>query len=287
MVHEENHIKDLIKSLFIMASMIEARDPYTGGHLWRVSQYSRLLAEDADLSAETVARISMGGFLHDLGKIAVPDAILNKPGRLSAHEHSIVQTHPVVGVRLVHGHPLSSLVESAILSHHERPDGTGYPQRLSSNQMSIDARIVGICDAFDAMTSNRPYRRGMPVDQALYIIDENLGAQFDTRLGRRFIMLGNKGVLDPIRGHSEPGIPVQECPICGPTIIVTKQHHSGDHVYCRVCGGEAEVYRDHGAIKLRSTGQHGSPHDLEPEIDHAFVHSLVSESARHIVPSTS
>jgi len=268
-----------------MAYMVEARDPYTGGHLWRVSQYSRLLAQDVDLSTEAVARISIGGFLHDLGKIAVPDAILNNPGRLSEHEYSIVQTHPEVGERLLHGHPLASLVESTILCHHERPDGKGYPNRLQGDEISLDARIVAISDAFDAMTSNRPYRKGMPVDQALYIIDENLGLQFDTKLGRRFIILGKDGVLDSIRGHSEPGIPVQECPICGPTIIVTKQHHTGDHVYCRVCGSEAEVSRDHGAIKLIPTGHHGTPHDLEPEIDHALIDSLVSEIARHVMSS--
>src|SRR5271169_1048426 len=101
-----NEIENLLNSLFIMASMVEARDPYTGGHLWRVSQYSRVLAERGELPLNQVARIALGGFLHDLGKIAVPDAILKKPNRLTDEEYEIIKTHPEVGRRLLIDHPL-------------------------------------------------------------------------------------------------------------------------------------------------------------------------------------
>jgi HD-GYP domain-containing protein (c-di-GMP phosphodiesterase class II) len=148
--------------------------------LWRVSQFCRVLAERGGLSPNQVARISLGGFLHDLGKIAVPDAILNKADRLTDGEYEIIKTHPDVGRRLLIDHPLATLAESAVFAHHERPDGTGYPRQLPLDQISVDARIVSICDAFDAMTSTRPYRKGMQIERALDIIRDYLDTQFDT-----------------------------------------------------------------------------------------------------------
>ena len=170
------HVEDLLQSLFVMASMVEAKDPYTGGHLWRVSQYTRLLAEAAELPPSEVARIAVGGFLHDLGKIGIPDHIFVKPGRLTDEEFELIRTHPEVGYRLLERHPLAGLVNEAVLSHHETPAGTGYPRKLAGKDIMIEARIVGICDAFDAMTSARPYRQGMHIDKALSIIDFSIVA---------------------------------------------------------------------------------------------------------------
>lgn len=277
-----NHIEHLLKSLFVMASMVEARDPYTGGHLWRVSQYSRMLAKDGGLPSTDIARIALGGFLHDLGKIAVPDAILNKPDKLTVEEYDIVKTHPDIGSRLLADHPLAELARPAVLSHHEMPNGRGYPQGLSGTQISLDASIVGVCDAFDAMTSTRPYRKGMPAGVALDIIRANLGGQFHAVWGARFIRLGEAGHLDHIVGHSEPGIPLQYCPMCGPTIVVSRHHRTGDHVYCRHCGGEAEVRREGTHLSISPTGRRGSVKDMEPEIDNSLLDDLVQESCRHL-----
>lgn len=271
--------EQLLQSLFVMAWMVEARDPYTGGHLWRVSQYSRLLAQDAGLPDADVARITLGGFLHDLGKISVPDAILNKPDRLSEDEYEVIKTHPEVGARLLAEHPQASLANAAVLHHHERPDGTGYPARLAGDSVPLDARIVGICDAFDAMTSTRPYRRGMSVVQSLGIIEECLDLQFDHTLGTRFLALGHAGALDHIAGHTDHGIPLQECPLCGPTIVVRRHQHDGDHVFCRHCGGEAVVGHEHGEICAIPTGRKGSAKDLEPEADLDVIGELVRASA--------
>ncbi|WP_167631606.1 HD domain-containing phosphohydrolase [Mariprofundus ferrooxydans] len=276
------HIESLLQSLFVMSSMVEARDTYTGGHLWRVAQFSRLLAEEAGLSNREVARISAGGFLHDLGKISIPDAILGKPGPLSDDEYEVIKTHPEVGARLLGGHPLAGLVEQAVLSHHETPLGNGYPHGLSHQQIPLDARIVGICDAFDAMTSTRPYRQGMPIAKALSIIDSELGKQFDRQYGELFLTLGRQGVLDHIVGHSEPGIPVQKCPICGPTIVVTRKHHNGDFLFCRHCGGEAVLDRSGDDIRIRPTGLMGRPAELEPGIDLDLIAELVKECAFHL-----
>lgn len=277
-------VAPLLQSLYVMAALVEARDPYTGGHLWRVSQFSRLLAEELELPAAEVARITLGGFLHDLGKIGVPDAVLNKPDRLDEAEYALIKTHPAIGRRLLGGHPLAGLVEAAVALHHETPDGRGYPDGLAGAAIPLDARIVGLTDAFDAMTSTRPYRRGMPVATALTLIEEKLGSQFDADLGRRLIALGRAGRLDHVVGHSEPGIPLFDCPGCGPIIVLRRDHRDGDLVYCRHCGGEARVERQEAGLGLAGTGRAGGAREREPEVDMALVQELVAEAVRHLAP---
>lgn len=274
-----NTSEHLLNSLFIMASMVEARDPYTGGHLWRVSQFSRLLAEHGGLSANQVARISLGGFLHDLGKIAVPDAILNKPDKLTDDEYDVIKTHPDVGRRLLTDHPLAPLAEAAVYGHHERPDGLGYPQQLAHGQISVEARIVGICDAFDAMTSTRPYRKGMPIEQALAIIRDNLDTQFDSEWGKFLLALGEAGRLHHIVGHSESGIPLHDCPMCSAPIAIRRHQHAGDHTYCRACGAESKLHEVDGKLTLQPTGKRGSHTQLEHEPEFDVICELVQASA--------
>jgi len=274
-----NQYEHLLNSLLILASMVEARDPYTGGHLWRVSQFSRILAEHGGLPPNQVARISLGGFLHDLGKISVPDAILNKPGKLTDEEYDIIKTHPDVGRRLLTNHVLAGLVESAIYGHHERPDGNGYPRQLPHDRISVDALIVGICDAFDAMTSTRPYRKGMTIPDALAIIRENLGTQFDSTWGKRFLDLDETGELEHIVGHSEPGIPLHDCPMCGAAVVIRKNQNVGDHVYCRACGGESALGSGNGQTILTPTGRRGTPEQLEPIVDVDIIEQVIKDAA--------
>lgn len=161
---------DLLASLLQMAWFVEARDPYTGGHLWRVSRFSELLAKAAGRDAAHVARTAIGGFLHDVGKIGVPDAILNKRGGLDASEFAVIRTHPSIGARLLAGHPLAGIARTVVLLHHERQDGGGYPNGLGATGIPDEARVVGICDAFDAMTSARPYRPRMAIPRALELL---------------------------------------------------------------------------------------------------------------------
>ena len=274
--------KHMLQSLFVMAWMVEARDPYTGGHLWRVSQYSLLLAREAGLEESEVARITLGGFLHDLGKVGVADAILNKPGRLTEDEYDVIKTHPEVGAGLLAGHPLASLAVAAVLHHHERPDGSGYPKQLAGDDVPLDARIVAICDAFDAMTSSRPYRRGMPIDEALSIIEDNLEQQFDSTFGEHFLGLSGSGVLNHIAGHSDHGIPLQECPICGPIIVVRRGQHAGEHVYCRNCGNDAVLEEQNGMLQAVPTGQNGTAQQLEPHADMNIIDELVKAAVTNL-----
>lgn len=269
------HARQLLASLLAMAWFVEARDPYTGGHLWRVSRYARLLAQGAGHRAADVARAELGGFLHDLGKIGVPDAILRKPATLTDDEYAVIRTHPDMGLRMLAGHPLSGLVKDAIHLHHERPDGKGYPLGLGADAIPAIARIVGICDAFDAMTSHRPYRAGMPRDRALRILAEGCDRQFDRRLAERFIALGKAGILDHVLGHSDAGIPLYECPNCGPTLVLRRGDAPGQHIYCRNCSSEFELISRGEALAVRPTGRTGTARDLEPEPDLELIERTV------------
>jgi hypothetical protein len=268
---EDSAAEHLLASLLTMAWFVEARDPYTGGHLWRVSRYARLLAERAGFDETEVARITLGGFLHDLGKVGVPDAILRKGGLLTDEEYAVIKTHPDLGMRMLAGHPLAPLVRDAVYLHHERPDGLGYPRGLSGEAIPDMARIVGICDAFDAMTSSRPYRPGLGRDVALGIVARESGSQFDTHFASIFLVMGTEGRLDHIMGHSDDGIPLETCPMCGPTLVLRSNARAGEHVYCSTCGGEFRVERDDSRLRARPTGNKGSPADLEPEADLALI----------------
>ena len=280
----ERHEEELLSSLLVMAWVVEARDPYTGGHLWRVAQFCELLAQKAGMDKTEVARIALGGFVHDLGKIAIPDAVLRKPGPLSDEEYAVIKTHPDIGHNLLHSHPLAELVSDAVRLHHETPDGRGYPLGLKVGEISPMAAITGICDAFDAMTSTRPYRAGMPQEQALGIIRKNLGTQFDARFGELFIQLGDEDRLSPIIGHTDEGIPLRHCGMCGPTVTLRQVNKAGDHVFCASCGADYELHDGkHGAaLELVATGRNGTAQDLTPQADMLLIHKLVQHTARHV-----
>jgi DNA-directed RNA polymerase subunit RPC12/RpoP len=283
--HASSLLAPFIENLYRMAWIVEARDPYTGGHLWRVSQYARMVAEDLGLEADEIARIELGGFLHDLGKVGIPDAVLNKPGPLDDHEYALIKTHPRIGARLLRGHPLATLALDAVLLHHEMPDGRGYPDGLLGDAIPLIARIVGICDAFDAMTSTRPYRKGMPVEKALDIIEQAAGKQFDAELSVRFVRLGKAGRLDHIVGHTDHGIPIMHCATCGPTIVVRQDQKPGECVYCHHCGSQALFkFRNGETIVIELTGLKGSADQLETEIDEALLSTLVASALQHLAP---
>jgi hypothetical protein len=275
----EVHSSQLLASLLTMAWFVEARDPYTGGHLWRVARYARLLAEGAGFSDGDAARIGLGGFLHDLGKVGVPDAVLRKPGPLTEEEYAIIKTHPDIGARMIAAHPLAELVNDAVLSHHERPDGQGYPCKLAGDAISDMAYIVGICDAFDAMTSHRPYRPGMSRNKALAIISEGRGTQFEIRFAGIFMTIGTAGKLDHVMGHSDDGIPLRCCPMCGPTLVVLREQTIGDRIYCRNCTSEFTLVEKDGSLIAIPTGQKGSAADLEPKADAALIVRMVQAIA--------
>ena len=167
----------------------EYKDNESGLHIIRVSQYARLLAEALGWSDERVEDLMSAVPLHDVGKIGIPDVILQKPGRLSADEMAVMQQHAEIGARIIGQHQDGMLAMAAriALSHHEKWDGTGYPLRLRGEAIPIEARIVAVCDVFDALTSDRPYKRAWSVDDALAFLQREAGAHFDPALVPLFV----------------------------------------------------------------------------------------------------
>ncbi len=170
-----------------LALAIEAKDPYTEGHCQRLADYASRLGTLLGFDAAHLAQLRMAAILHDVGKIAVPEAILGKPGPLTDEEYLVLQQHPVVGETICQPLRSARALLPAIRHHHERWDGRGYPDGLAGTAIPQDARIIAVVDAFDAMTSDRPYRAGMPVERALSIMRRNEGPQWDADLLAKFI----------------------------------------------------------------------------------------------------
>lgn len=274
--------KPLLKSLTLMASVIEARDTYTGGHLWRVSQYCQRLAQAVAMPTEMVYLAGLGGFLHDIGKISIPDVILGKQGKLTNPEYEVVKTHPGIGATLIQEHPLGDLALSAVHQHHEWMNGSGYPDQLQGDQISPMARIVSIADAFDALTSTRPYRRGVTATPAVEELEKEHGTQFDTELMDAFIEMIRLDSLRSIVGHSEQGIPMVECPSCGPVITVSRSTQDGDIGCCRVCGSKHRLHRDDDTFAVEPTGEMGSAEELKPRAEMSSIEAFISRAPKYV-----
>lgn len=162
-----------------LASALDARDPYTAGHSRRVSEYSVAIAKQMNVSAEDCETIRIGALLHDIGKMGISDAILRKPAALTETEVALIREHPVIGRRILEGIAGFDRFLPVVELHHENWDGSGYPYGLKAEQAPLTARIVKVADAYDAMTSDRPYRRGMSHEEALAILRETVGVELD------------------------------------------------------------------------------------------------------------
>ncbi len=174
-----------------LASAVEARDAYTGRHAERVAAYGLKLAEVYGMRLRDNPEIEFGFLLHDAGKVAVPDAILFKPGPLTSAERLIIERHPVTGSEIVRDIDFLGAARDVIRHHHERWDGTGYPDRLAGERIPISARIFAVADTLDALTTNRPYRRASTLAQARMIILEEAGTHFDPSVVEAFEKLSD------------------------------------------------------------------------------------------------
>ena len=161
-----------------LADVVDARDRATGSHSQAVGRYAAAIARELGLPDEVIERVRFGGIVHDVGKIAVPDAVLRKPGWLSAEDWQEMRRHPEVGARILKGAKLSDVSEW-VLAHHERPDGTGYPHGLAGLEIPLEARILAVADAYEAMTSDRVYRAALPAEDARAELERCAGTQFD------------------------------------------------------------------------------------------------------------
>ncbi len=175
---------------------LEARHPSTHGHSRRVAGHAAALAVELGLAEGMVARIRTAALLHDVGKVGVPDAILFKRGALTDAEWAEMRRHPEIGANLL-VHPGLAAVRDWVLHHHERPDGRGYPDGLVAGGIAAEALILGIADAYEAMTADRPYRPGMPEEAARAQLEAGRGTQFDADLVDAFLaVLDSAAVLD-------------------------------------------------------------------------------------------
>ncbi len=181
-----------LRTVSVLAQAVELRDDYTGNHTQRVTRYATMLGERLELPDDQIELIKIGGPLHDIGKIGIDDAILRKPGRLTSEEYAIMQTHAAKGAEILEPVPEMGPIIPIVRNHHERWDGTGYPDRLRGEQTPLLARIVAVADAFDAMTSNRPYhenKKGKPPAWAFGEVERQLGRQFDPVAGAAFLSI--------------------------------------------------------------------------------------------------
>lgn len=164
-----------------VVDLVEARDRYTRGHSARVAELSAVIGERLGLYPEHLRRLYQTAVLHDVGKIAVPGMILNKPGPLTAEEFAVVAAHTVVGDQLIERIPALSFARPGIRWHHERLDGTGYPDGLAGDAIPLEARIIAVADVYDAMTSTRAYRPGLGEKAALDELRHHAGVKYDAR----------------------------------------------------------------------------------------------------------
>jgi PAS domain S-box-containing protein len=169
----------LIGTIKAMSSMVETRDPYTAGHERRVSNLARAIAQEMTLSSDTVDTIRMAGIIHDIGKISIPAEILSKPGKLSDIEFSLIKVHPQSGYDILRDVGLPYPVAEMVLQHHERLDGSGYPQGLKNGQILLESQIIAVADVVEAIASHRPYRPALGIDVALEEIEKNKGILYD------------------------------------------------------------------------------------------------------------
>ncbi len=181
--------------IFMLALAVETKDSYTEGHLRRLALYGEKLALASGLSPEDARAVRFGGILHDIGKIGVDDAILRKPGGLTPEEYDQIKQHPEFGARIVAPMRFAREVQPIIMAHHERWDGTGYPQGLCGEDIPIGARIIAVVDAYDAMTTDRPYRQAMSKEEALLRLQEGAGSQWDANLVAIFTELVDQDKL--------------------------------------------------------------------------------------------
>lgn len=207
------HLKSsYLATVEALLECLNNKDTYTGKHSQRVAYFATRLAEEIGLCEEDIQNIQIAGYLHDIGKIGIPETILLKPDKLTEDEWDIVRKHPEFSENIVMPLNLSNEVKQMVRQHHERYDGTGYPDKISGTQILLGARILAIADAYEAMTAERPYRRAFTEEKALQEILGNAERQFDPALAKTFLHLyekmhtkGEKNIIDLAQPLQETG----------------------------------------------------------------------------------
>jgi len=181
--------------IFALARAVEAKDSYTKEHILRIAKYAERLGRALNLESQEILAIRYGGILHDIGKIGVSEAILRKPGPLTEQEWLEIRKHPIIGESIIQPMRFANKVGPIVRGHHERWDGKGYPDGLKEKAIPLGARIVALVDSYDAMTTDRPYRKALSVKRACREIEQDAGSKFDPELVPIFLKLLKEGAL--------------------------------------------------------------------------------------------
>lgn len=189
-----------LKTIETLAAAIEAKDEYTEGHSNRVAKYSLEIAKYMGMPKKFCEEIEVAGILHDVGKIGIKDGVLSKPERLTEREYEMIRRHPMIGSKILESVGFSETIMNAIKFHHKRFDLKGYPQEVYIDELPLEAAIIGVADAFDAMTSSRSYRSAISVEDAIDELIKNKGAQFNPYIVDIMVDIyrKNKSVIESI-----------------------------------------------------------------------------------------
>lgn len=199
------NLEEFTKSIIgAFTNCIDGKDAYTNGHSYRVALYTTMLANKMGVTdQETLDKYYNIGLLHDIGKISIPDAILTKPGKLTPEEFETIKSHAQEGYKILKDVKIQEDIAAGAHHHHERYDGTGYPDGLAGKDIPLVARIIAVADAFDAMSSTRSYRKKLPLDYIAKEIETYAGTQFDPEVANAFLSLYEEGAFDNLRDTEE------------------------------------------------------------------------------------
>jgi len=223
-------------TLVALANAIELRDHYTVGHTWRVTNFAIEIAKQLNWDEKKLSEVQMGGVLHDVGKIAVDNAILGKPGNLTDDEYDQLKVHPERGADLLRDIKFLHPIIPYCLCHHERWDGAGYPKGLQGEEIPIEGRIITVADAFDAMTSTRPYRKGMDPKVGIDRLKEGKGKQFDPMMVDALEKCFEAGKIDRVlQDYYKNEARSIACPFCSTFIRFDETVNDGSEIDCSVC----------------------------------------------------
>ena len=195
MDNESTLTKTLMGAIASVSELLEARDPYTSGHSKRVSDFAVTIARELEIPTARVEGLRIAALLHDIGKIKIPMEILNKPGRLSDEEMALVRHHSEVGYQAIKHIPFPMNIPEIIRSHHEKWDGTGYPQGLTGDEIPFEAQILAVADVIESITSHRPYREALGMDAAIKAAKEGSGTHFNPVVVDAALRVREKGLI--------------------------------------------------------------------------------------------
>jgi putative nucleotidyltransferase with HDIG domain len=201
-----SHTRQVLES---MADAVDLRDPYTGGHSRRVAAYCAQILKELGIYGPEVDLIVSAARVHDIGKIGIPDEILKKPRRLTPAEKAIMDAHTQQGAQLLARYPDFARGVEIVRHHHERWDGQGYPSRLGGLDIPLGARVVAVADSFDAMTTDRPYRRALSMQQAATILRQERGQQWDSTIVDACLQMLMDRLEEPVSAVTKPAAPAR------------------------------------------------------------------------------